>query len=288
MSFSGTKGYLTKPNPGVMINPLHPLSKGLVGYWLFNEGTGSKVYDISGHGNHGTLKNMAPNVQNSGWTGNKFGGGLKFDGSNDYVLISRNSLIDVVSNSKITLSAWIYPLSDGEGDSGRIFGKSVFSTTDGYFFCVNAESSGEVEIYGRVYHATTNAQTNGTSKLAINQWHHVAMVYNELNDNKVKLYVNGVLDAGAQQAGSGAIGDDSDRDLHIGEAVDLNRAFDGSIDEVRIYNRALSIAEIKILYHNPFCNLSHVPIRRYYVPIVGVSPTGVFYGPLVGPFGGPI
>ena len=60
MSFSGTKGYITKPKPGVMVNPLHPLSRGLIGCWLFHEGSGNLVNDISGHGNNGNFGAAPP------------------------------------------------------------------------------------------------------------------------------------------------------------------------------------------------------------------------------------
>ena len=58
------------------------MNSGLVGYWNFQEGTGTTAYDKSGKRNHGTLTNMDPTTD---WVDGKLGGGLDFDGSDDYI-----------------------------------------------------------------------------------------------------------------------------------------------------------------------------------------------------------
>ncbi len=72
----------TKPIRGIQLNKSHPLARGLVGAWLMNEGTGDKVFDLSGNGNTGALINMDPFTD---WIGTKDGYALDFDGGNDYV-----------------------------------------------------------------------------------------------------------------------------------------------------------------------------------------------------------
>ena len=74
-----------KPPPGSRVDKQIQLAQGLVGCWLFNEGAGRVANDISGYGNHGTLAGMVnPPTATSGWGG----GGLQFDGSDDYVNIA--------------------------------------------------------------------------------------------------------------------------------------------------------------------------------------------------------
>jgi hypothetical protein len=95
---------MTKPPLGSKIDFSHPLSKGIVGCWLFNEGMGDKVQDISGNGNTGTLTGFShPAIVTSGWNPGKFGTGLKFDGSNDVVTLARSISLNPLSS---TLSIW--------------------------------------------------------------------------------------------------------------------------------------------------------------------------------------
>src|SRR3989344_5194629 len=84
-----------------------PSVNGLVGYWNFNDGSGTTAEDKSGQGNNGTLTNMDPATD---WVDGKVGSGaLDFDGSNDYVdLVNKSNLEDMVSNANVnkTLSVW--------------------------------------------------------------------------------------------------------------------------------------------------------------------------------------
>ena len=217
----------------------------LVGLWHLNESSG-QAQDSSGNANHATITSVTQGADGL-WGTDSY----ELNGSSNYVSIPTNSSINIVDNPKMTLSAWIYPHSDGEGDSGRIFNKVHYASGGGYFFLVNGESNGTVEIYGRVYHSSTNAQTDGTTKLALNQWHHVVMVFDEFDDSKIQLYVDGVLDGGSQQAGVGSLSDDSSRALCIGEdPIELNRAFDGGIEEVAVWSKALSSTEVAELYNS--------------------------------------
>src|SRR4030042_6016194 len=79
---------------------LAPTKTGLVGYWSFEENTGTKVGDMSNSGNYGTW-----NGTGSHWTTGKFGNGGSFNGSDDYVNVTNNGL----GLTSWTISAWIYP-----------------------------------------------------------------------------------------------------------------------------------------------------------------------------------
>ena len=264
MSFSGTKGYITKPKPGVMLNPLHPLSRGLVGYWLFNEGSGSLANDISGHGNYGTLKNMSPNVQGSGWGGSKFGGGLEFDGTNDHVDCGND---ESFNTEEITVTFWVklssvivshdvmskeWANSPSNSDSTWVW--QILPTEIPEFYIINSSGTG--------------TQCSMGTAISGDIWYYLTSTYDKSN---IKVYLNGVLKNTVPYTQD--MVSSTDKLWINGQKWNgvYYRRFNGSIDGVSIYNRALLAAEIKQLYHNPFCNLLQVPFRRYSVaaPLVG-------------------
>jgi hypothetical protein len=249
--FSGYKG-LIKPPPGTPINPFHPLSQGLVGYWPFNEGTGSRACDISGHGNHGMLKNMSPNAQNSGWGGSKFGGELNFDGSDDYVDCGNDKSLDLTG--EFTLSTLVR--LNAKHDWQQICGRG-YSTNGSYWLAFyNATSRPYAYVDGELF------STTGLAEVSLNVWHNI-LLSAKVGTNNVKLYIDGVLYA--QKTTSTDIIGTSTYDFWIGRDDQVtNYEIDGGIALISAYNRALSATEAKQIYEDPLCNLLRVPVR--YVP----------------------
>ena len=243
-----------------MINPLHPLSKGLVGSWLFNEGAGSRVNDISGHGNHGTLKNMSPNAQNSGWGGSKFGGALEFDGVNDH--LNFGSFGNFTSEN-FTLNACIYINAFHTGGPARVpvlFYKGKY-VTNGYYMQLDhgaAGNDGGFKLQTNQSGATQITYSDA-SILSIGQWMNISIV--RVGSN-VDLYLNGkdVTNTHGTHINPAS----SSSNFLISRYNNSGYYLDGSIDSVLIYNRALSVEEIATLHHDPFCNMLRVPVR--YVP----------------------
>ena len=80
--------------------PEDTLTRGLVGYWAFDEGSGTIAYDSSGFANNGTTTN------GPSWTNGKVGGGMEFDGTNDYVDVRDSDSLDITN--EITIEFWIY------------------------------------------------------------------------------------------------------------------------------------------------------------------------------------
>ena len=215
----------TKPPAGTQINPLHPLSRGLVGCWLFNEGAGSLANDISGNKNHGRLTNMAPNVQGSAW-GN---GGLEFNGVDDNIDCGNDASLDITD--AITVEAWVYSSWD-QSDKG-IVGKYIGST--GYLLFAYPTGSVSWQVDGSTNRVTTVVTPN--------VWNHIVGLWNGTN---VELFVNGVskgIDTGSLTSNV--------NNLIIGKYLSVAN-FNGLIDSVRIYNRALSAEEVAWSYREPY------------------------------------
>lgn len=194
-----------------------PFTKGLVGYWKLDDGSGTTATDSSTNGNNGTLTNGPT------WTTGQIGGAVQFDGSNDSIEISSVPAL----NGTFTYSAWI----------------NLNSTPGGTVSIADKGSNlRNLEILGGGYLSFWtgfNAQTTTTVSTSI--WHHVVGLY---DGTTTRLYVDGVLSNSA----TGTASSDSANTLSIG-GFGGARYFPGKIDEVRIYSRALSADEISKLYN---------------------------------------
>jgi len=200
---------------------------GLVGYWKFNENSGTTAADSSGNSNTGTLTSGAT------WGVGQSGAATSLDGSDDYVQVGPQASLAITSAG--TFSAWIYPT--GAGSLGTYGG-----------IIVNKEGEYEVARFadGTIQWAFANTNPgwnwiNSGYVAPLNQWTHVALVY---DSGVVKTYINGVLTH--TYNGSGSIGDidGSQNDFRIGGRQSASHNFQGRIDEVKVYNRALSATEV--------------------------------------------
>jgi hypothetical protein len=224
------------------------LSNGLVGYWPFNDPdiSGTTVYDRSGQSHNGTM--VAGPLKVVG----KLGQGLSFDGSSGYV--DTSNFADYLPN--FSVSVWFKSSMDSASNYPAIVTKISAggpSTGEGwalYFRTFNGYGmDGKI---GRVWgylasntgYAWISRYTNNTYN--DNTWHQAVMVVT--NSNTVTLYIDGVIPSTTGND-SGEFGSYSNSaNVRIGNDYD-NEYFNGSIDEVRIYNRALSADEVKRLYN---------------------------------------
>jgi hypothetical protein len=200
-----------------------PPSTGLVGAWGFNEATGTTVADASGNGNTGAVSGATRS------TAGRFGGALSFDGSNDLVTVPDANSLDL--RTSMTLSAWVRPTAGGgwrtvvlKEQPGQLV-YALYSSTDS-----NRPS-------GHVF-TTGDLGLQGPAVLPANAWSHLAMTWDGLT---VRVYVNGSQVASGALAGTAAA---SASPLRIGGNSVWGEWFAGLIDEVRVYNRALTAAEI--------------------------------------------
>jgi fibronectin type 3 domain-containing protein len=197
-----------------------------VAAYSFDQGSGTTLTDHSGNGNHGTINGPA-------WTGaGRYGGALTFDGVNDIVTIADAASLDLTSG--MTLEAWIRPTA--LGNSWRTV--LLKEQTGNYTYALYASTG-----TGR---PSVNAITGGadrdlraTSSPALNTWTHLAGTY---NGSTLTIYLNGVAAGTLATAGNIVT---STGALRLGGTTIWPEWFAGQIDEVRVYNRSLSAAEIQ-------------------------------------------
>jgi hypothetical protein len=172
-----------------------------------------------------------------------FGQAGNFNGSTSKVVVAKAA--DINNLAELTVTALMNARSDGQGDGGKILAKTYWR------FEVSLEVGGKVCIYGRVNHATTNAESLSynldAQKIPLNAWQPVAMTFTAA-DAKVRLFWKGVeMNYSYQYAGVGARVDDSAENMGIGNYATATRTFDGYLDDVRLYNRALTTAELRVI-----------------------------------------
>ncbi len=214
-------------------------SGNLVGWWTFDGKylSTTTATDSSGQGNNGTLTNgPVPAL-------GKVGQALNFDGSNDYVGIADAAALRMTTI--LALSAWIKPTASNDGNFHFIFGKASYSDSSdtNSSYKLYLKNDGTIGLYSS---ASGTFVVSGASVLSTNTWYQVAAVADGVN---AKIYINGVQDGTASFSSSFAKGTNAD-DVQIGTNVSgSNQSFAGSIDDVRIYNKALSAAEVLQLYN---------------------------------------
>jgi hypothetical protein len=198
---------------------------GMVGWWKFDETKGNVAADSSGNGNNGSL------VGNPVWRpqGGKLGGAIELDGNGDYVKIDNESAFDITG--QITISAWV----------------NITSVPQEWTAIVTKGDSAwrmSTDFANNVFHfgLGSNDYLNGRTSVSSGQWHHVLCVY---DGSKMSTYVDGRLDVSRPRTGPIAT---NDFPVCIGENIQLTgRFWHGLIDDVRVYNYALSENEIAAL-----------------------------------------
>jgi type II secretory pathway pseudopilin PulG len=233
----GDASYLYEKGSDLSLSPIN--DAGLVAYWNFDEGTGTAANDRSGNGNNGTLTN------GPAWAAGgdcKAGGCLSFDGSDDYVEVGNPASLAITG--PLTITAWARVMQGG-GTYKLIVSRGKWDN-GGYTMGWHAGSNpGTAYGFARKNDNTTYAWANSSSVLSLGTWNFIAYVY---DGDTVKIYANG----GSTTYPSGNTPSiyNAAKNVNLGrESGTSSYAFNGYMDDVRIYNRALSMAEISSLYN---------------------------------------
>ncbi len=228
-----------------------PNNLGLVGYWSFNDATSTSATDFSGRGNIGTLINMDhPGTATSGWGSGKFGTGLIFDGLGDYVTM--NGVANDVTETSFTFSVWIKSGWTGAFDTVLAINTAGLGNQTQIFI--------DNTLTVRVYDGTQDAtELSSSGSVVDGKWHHV--VYSRSGATGT-LYVDGVSQ-GTHNSSDTFTGTDL---WSLGQEFDAGPTasdfFLGSMDEVRIYNRPLSQADVTVLYNTGLIQVNSSSAQR--------------------------
>lgn len=228
----------TKPPRGIRLNLSHPLARGLVFRQLFNERIGTKTFDLSLNGNHG---NFAAGAAAPTWKPD----GIYF-GGNDYINCGMNASLNVTN--ALTIVVDINTTMDA---AAGIVSKSISGAGANYSYLLFKTGGTDVAAF---YVTATidawDAHIAGSTPIHDGNWHNIIAVYN--GTNPLKLYVDGISEGaitGVEPASLRA----SNRNLLIGIwEGDLPNYLTGAIDNVSIYNRALTSEESTWLYREPY------------------------------------
>jgi hypothetical protein len=221
-------------------------NRNLVGYWSMDSYNSSGVFDNSTWNNFGTFNG----VTSSNITTGKYGYGLNFNGvqwGNNYINAGNPSCLNLSSTG--TLEAWIYHKIYGSANYDVFIGKDDWpSDRNGYNFMIKSD----YKLGGQIANATNENYISGNTVIQNYTWYHVAFVWNSTH---MILYVNGKVDNTAPQT---LIPKSDVYDLWIGGSPSWGASFfNGTIDEVKIWNRALSPEEINASYNSGLYNLYH-------------------------------
>lgn len=245
-----------KPLLGRQINWSDPLTRGLVGCWLMNEGSGGRINDYSGNGNHGIVSADNAPV----WTGGESGPALDWaaQSGDDYYNCGAGSSLDITG--EITIVASFKPVTDQTFLT--ICGKEG---TSSYWLFQSPAESRELGFYagGSISYSDRPIYTVG-------EWCHVVCA--SKGAGGTLWYINGVLRGTLSECGNMASNPTDPLYIGIDPRDQTDYGFDGVLNYIYIYNRILSASEIAQLYREPFFMSKRVPIWMYkslVVPTVG-------------------
>ena len=211
---------------------------GLLGYWKFDESAGTLASDSSGNGNDGTLQNGPVWQPTDGVTG----GSLLLDGNNDYVDLTAG--LGSRTYTEFSVSGWFRSTNTTLSDdmylfvSGDSFNGMILSVSDDYLDgmprMVFADS---VHTY----------PTLGGPNVLDQTWHHMVMVRKE---GTLELYVDGEISGTQHNLPLDPTLDPIPNVAYIGDDPGNTEQAAGSVDNFRLYNRALSPAAVAGLYND--------------------------------------
>ena len=228
---------------------------GPIGWWKLDECQGNIAYDWSGIGNTGTIVIGASGTQNSlgtcqsgtaaAWTNGAIGklnSSLNFDGVDDTVDVNNINYPSTWTDA-FSLSTWIFIPSSASWDNGYISNIVSRGSYTGSHGLVKNNVNNQVRMFIR----GDNGSISVIGTITRDKWYHLSGTW---DGTTIKLYINGIFigESGSVRTGSPGI-----TPLYIGRARSFSGAggswFDGQIDDVRVYNYALTSEQIKTLYN---------------------------------------
>ena len=220
---------------------------GLLAWWPFNDGNGTTARDATGKGNVLTF------VGDPEWTTGHLDGAIEFDGSGDYLESEIGSGLAVTGD--VSMAAWIK--LNAVGVDHKVGGNQNGSTGGFKLSIYSGNNKLEFEVRDSSNTATLNRDLIGGTTLEANLWYHIAGVYSQTG-GYIRTYVNGVLD---RELATTSVMGASTGPMRIG-CEPYNVALhnlNGIIDDVRVYNHAVTAAEFDAIMAGGYVELAKTP-----------------------------
>ncbi|KND48704.1 MAG: putative glucanase [Parcubacteria bacterium C7867-003] len=235
-------GVATK-SVNIKVAQLNPIA-----FWTLDQTSGTNALDTSGNSYNGTLFNYT----GSSWTTGKVSNALNFDGIDDQVKISNATAL--TSLTGLTVSAWVNPRGSGGNGSGAgtiVSKRGVVGSSARFRLMMG--SDGTSLQFNSAYSTVGGSWKTPTGSLPLNSWHHVVLTYTHEDVNSIpKIYINGVLQTLTTLTTPSGTAISDDDIIYIGSRGinATSGVFDGTIDQVRIYEREISSGEVTNLYNS--------------------------------------
>ena len=213
---------------------------GLLAHWKFDEGSGTSVADSSSNSNTGTLTNMTGNE----WTTGPVGGALNFDGVDDYVLVSHDSSLN--ATSALSVAFWIKTTNSQQHVVSKSLAHSGSEADDSFGLRIHSDGAPAIQISN----GTDVPMLYSSQAITDGAWHHVAYVFDRPTS---KFYIDGAYDGSGSYTSFDYDLHITTEDVYIGASDTVNFSggpynfLDGSLDDLRIYDSALTAAQIQAL-----------------------------------------
>ena len=214
---------------------------GLIAHWSFDENSGSSASDLSLNGNN-------LNTANASWISGISQSGLNFNGTSSYVNVLPSPSLDIDLDA-VSISAWV-KLEELPSQMPDDYGP-IYDSDEDYYVLYLDKANQELRFKVKDGLGLTSRPGIPQSDLTLNQWIHVAGVY---NGTEAMIYLNGELMDSHSTTGIGTLG--SNQNAEIGR--NDGNYFKGSIDELKIYERPLSRQEVVDQYgmNSSTCNFN--------------------------------
>lgn len=207
------------------------ITTGLAGLWALDEGSGTSTADSSGNSNTGTL------VGGASWVAGHIGAGaVSLNGSTGRITVASSASLTVAS---MTVSAWVYIPTSISGNWETIIEHNRFGSNWYGLW----KAGGTTKLHFR-WGGGGSTFRDFTASISANTWYHAVGTYDAATDT-AKIYLNGTLDTTITTAGAPSAATDL---LTIGMSNASAEFFPGTVDDVRVYTRALTAADVTDLY----------------------------------------
>lgn len=228
---------------------------GMVGWWRFDEGAGTLASDSSGNGDSATLYNAIS------WISGELGDAITANGINQYAEIPA---LNLTTTRAVTWTAWVNRTwSDGAQVLLENSANFNNSTTGFGFF---PDDSGDCRVAGTMMaalHGDVGYAVNCYAQPSSNQWHHLAVVYDksQTGSNAISLYLDGTLQKPVAQPYTATNTNSFDTNAtYLFARGGIGQFAAGSIDDLRIYNQALSATQIQQIYQQGLGSLLSISV----------------------------